>query len=188
MKGKTMNISQSFKKLKEGKVLSAVAKVLSSKFFPFITAIVSLLSYYFGLDIINIYYLAICGILVLVLLDDASPIITLFIFMDVMISDQNTPQNRTTEAAANHSDYYFQTAILAQIIVLIAIYALVVFIKIGVCVKRKQFKLTPVFFGLCAFAVTLLANSIFSENYTIMNTVYGLFLAFFFLGIFTLGC
>ena len=62
-------------KIKQNKVIDIVKNVLSSKFFPFATAALFLLCYYTALDLLAIYYLAIVAILILLLLEDITPLI-----------------------------------------------------------------------------------------------------------------
>lgn len=169
------------RKLNITKILSVLKRALSSKFFPFFTAGVNLICYYLGLDLVMIYYTAIAGILILLLCDDLSPLISVFLFMCVMVTKQHSPSYTT-----GSSDYYFQTAVLAQIIVLICLMVGGVVYRIAKCAVKKQFKFTPVFYGLCALAAAFILNGMFSESYKPLDILYGAFMAFFFLGIFVL--
>jgi O-antigen ligase len=72
--------------------------------------------------------------------------------------------------------------------VLITIYVLAILFKIALSIKHKTFKVSPLFFGFLAFVCALMLNGAFSEEYKALDFVYGLFLAFLFLGIFVLMC
>ncbi len=87
-------------KLKNCEFMKILKKVLSSKYFPFLTAAFTLLSYYLGLDVVLFYYIAIVGIAMIILLDDVTPIISILIFIGVAISLKNTPS-----VSMGNSDY-----------------------------------------------------------------------------------
>ncbi|MGN1104301.1 MAG: O-antigen ligase family protein [Candidatus Coproplasma sp.] len=157
-------------------------RLLSSKYFPFITAVVVVSCYYLSWDMVAIWYLGLCIFAILVFLDDITPLVHVFLFMNIMISWKNSPSQ-----TAGNSDYYFQPAVLAQIGCIIGILIIAIIIKTWISIKKGNFKLTPTFWGLCAFAVAMVLNGIFSSGYNVMNLVYGIFMAFFFLGIFVLG-
>lgn len=166
-------------KIKDSNFIKTLKSILTSKYFPFITAVLSLLCYYLGWDIVFIYYVGIVGLLILLLLDDISPLITVLLFMCVLVSYKNSPSNIMSE-----SDYYFRPEILAQVFVVIgALGAAVIYRLVLTCIKRN-FSFHPVFWGLCGFALVLFLNGLFSANYNPKNLVYGLVMALCFLGIF----
>ncbi len=168
-------------KFNKSAVLNAVKSVLSSRFFPFLTAAVVLTCYYLGWDLVIFYYIAAAGILMLLLLDDVSPIIGVFLFMNVMISRKNSPSS-----TVNASNYYSQTANVVQIIVIISLFVLAVFYRVVLTGAKRKFKPTPIFYGLCVLAVAFVMNGVASAEYDLKNLAYGVFMAFFFLVIFTL--
>lgn len=178
---KAMSFADNIKKLKKSTPACWIKKALSSDFFPFFTAAFVILCYYLSLDMVIIYYMVASGLLILFLLDDITPLFTLFLFMNVMISCENSPLKAT-----GGSYYFFQPAILAQIIVLISIYLIAMFVRIAGSVNRGDFSLTPAFFGLIAFAAALLLNGAFAEEYESMDFVYGLFMGLLFVGVFVL--
>ncbi len=161
--------------------LSVLRGVLSSKFFPFVTAAVVMACYYTGMEIITFYYMAAVGILMLVFLDDLTPIISLFLFMNVMVSRQNSPS-----VLLGGSDYYSGTAVKVQIFTLISVFVLAIFARIIFTGVKKQFKPTAIFYVLCAFAAALIMNGVMAEGYDIKNLAFGVFTAFMFLVIFAL--
>lgn len=170
---------KNFKVITKNGALEILKTVLSSKFYPFITAAVTLLNYYLGWDIVTIYFISITGILILLLLDDVSPIISVFLFMSVMISLKNSPS-----PIMGNSDYYFRTEILVPLIIALVAFISAAVFRVIKTIARKKFTVTPLFFGLCAFAAVLFFNGIFSRNYNPKNLLYGLIMAASFLGIF----
>ncbi len=174
-------MKSAIKKINFNGILNIIRRALASKFFPFATAAVNVLCYYLGLDLVIIYYTAIVGTLILILCDDLSPLISLFLFMNIMISKQHSPSYLT-----GGSDYYFQTAVLAQVIVCISALVIAVFYRIVKLYLERKFKATPVFYGLCALAIAFVMNGMFSADYKPTDLMYGAFMAFFFLGIYVL--
>jgi len=109
-------MNTSFTKPKNSKAAEIVRQVLLSKFFPFVTMAVVILCYYLSLDIVTICYLGIAGILILLFLDDVSPIVTVMLFMNVIISWKNSPASGRGE-----SDYFFRPEILAPLIIILTL-------------------------------------------------------------------
>ena len=159
--------------------LKLLKQGLSSKYFPFVTAAVTLLCYYLGLDLVLIYYISITGMLILLLLEDATPFISIMLFLGIMISYKNSPSD-----VMGDSDYYFRTANLVQIFIILSLYILTVVYRIFATISKRKFKFTPAFFGLCGLSAVFLLNGLFSENYTAKNLLYGLIMAASFLGVF----
>ena len=177
-----MNTVERDEKLNFRKVCDAVGGAISSFYFPFVTAAVTLACYYLSLDMVIIWYMALCGAFIVIFMKDTTPLITLFLFMNIMISMEHSP----TLIGNDPDDYYFQTAVLAQIGVAIGLFGGAGIYRLIVSIRGGQFRCTPVFFGLCAFAVCIILNGLFSEGYTPMNAVYGFFMAFLFLGVFSM--
>lgn len=169
-----------FLSFKKKPPLDIVRRIISSKYFPFFTAAVYIACYYACLDIVVIYYTAIVGVAMVLLLDDLTPLVSTFLFMNVMISLGNSPSQ-----SVNSSDYFYQPAIYVQIFVLIAIYVVAIFYRLFF-LKRSAFRPTPVFWGLCALSAAFLLNGAGSSSYSGLSSLYGLFMAFFFLVIFTM--
>lgn len=169
--------------IKKIQALRAVKDILSRRTLPFFTAILTVGCYYLGAELVTIWYLSLTSVAMLLLLDDLSPLISNFLFMAITISYQHSPQV-VPGAAAGLSNFLFQPAVLVQLILAIALVVAAVFARIAMTAVRGKFKPTPVFFGLCALSAAFLLNGVFSEGYSPANLVYGLFMAFFFLGIF----
>ena len=170
------------KKISAERVLNALRGIISSNWFPFVTAAFTLLCYYAAWDMVIIWYMALCGAFLLIFCRDTSPLITLFLFMNIMISMKNSP----TQAGGNPSDYYSQTVHLVQIIVAIALFAGAGVFRLAAAIKKGQFRCSPTFFGLCAFAAGIMFNGLAVNGYSAMSALYGFFMAFLFLGIFSI--
>ena len=173
-----------FAKIKSDGALNTVKRALSSKYFPFVTAAVSVFCYYLGLDIVIIYYIGLTSVLMLLLLDDLTPLISNFLFMNVMVSPQHAPTTETRDLY--DSDYFFHPAILSQVIIVIVLAFAAIAFRIVMTIKKGKFKPTPTFFGLAALAVVFLMGGMFSKGYKPMNLVYGTIMAALFLGPFVL--
>lgn len=173
-----------FAKIKSDGALKTIKRALASKYYPFVTAAVALFCYYLGLDVVIIYFIGITSILMLLLLDDLTPLISNFLFMNVMVSPQHAP---ATDAVENYNSYYFfHPAVLSFVIIIIVLMVAAIIFRIVMTIKKGNFKLTPTFFGLCAFAAVMILGGLFSKGYDPMNLVFGAVMAALFLGIFSL--
>lgn len=173
-------MNKTLEKIKSFAFIKAISAFIYSKYFPFLTAAVTLLCYYLGWDVVLIYYIGLCGIFILLFMDDVSPIISVLLFMSILVSLKNTPSN-----SMGDSDYYFRTANLVQIITVITLFISAAVARIALTVIQKRFTLTQIFYGLCGFAAVLLINGLFSKDYNPKNMLYGLIMASCFLGIYS---
>ena len=155
--------------------LDILKRALSSDFFPLFTAAVFLVCYYLGQDILCIYFYAFEAILMVILLDDLTPIIPHSLFMNVLISYQNSPNTLIHD---NNQGYYFEPVNLGLIIAIIAVTAGAVIYR--AVVTRKKLKFNAMCLGFAIFSVTLLLNGLGQEGYKPMNLFYGFALAFLF--------
>lgn len=170
-----------FTKLKSCKAVQIIIKALQSKFFPFVAMAVSLLCYYLSLDIVTILYLAITTTLIVLLLDDLSPMISNVLFFNVFISWDNSPAT-----GRGHSDYYLRPEILIPIIIVAVILGIALIYRFILTCVQKRFKFTPVFFGFVVFCVSLLLNGVTNKDYVVYNLVFAAMLTLALLGIFAL--
>ncbi len=175
-------VNQKFRQLKDNGFINILKNILSCKFLPFFTAAVFLLCYYAAWDLFAAYYIALLCVVMLLLLDDLSPIISNFLFMAVIVSKENSP----SKFFENHtpSDFYTRPYVTAQLGVIIGVICIFLIYRLIRNIAAGKFKLTPVFYGLAVFAAVLLFNGVFSKDYKPMNLVYGLCLAGLFFGIF----
>lgn len=174
-------MNNAFIKIKQSKVIDIVKNILSSKYFPFFTAALFLLCYYTGLDLLAIYYLATVVILILLLLEDITPVIPQLLFINLVVSLKNAPS-----PVMGGSDFYTRTEVLVQAGIMFSLAVAALIYRIVYCCVKKKFKTSPIFFGLSVFCFTLLLNGLLNENYSIKNFLFGLMLALCFLGIYIL--
>lgn len=160
---------------RQTKFAQYVNRALLCQYFPFLSTVISLICFYTGFDILGFYNLAITTVLICVFADDLTPTLTPILFLTVIPSEKST----------TIGEYLGQPHILAQLIVLAVIVILAIIFRFSSTVYNKKFKPTPVFYGLCFLSVAFVLNGIFSENAQLKNFIYGLAMAFFFLGIFT---
>ena len=168
-----------FEKIKRSKALDIIKKIISSKFTPFATAAVFLACYYLGIDIVAVYYLGIVTVLILLLLDDITPVITQLLFFNFFVSLKNVQAG-----SENGYDYYSNTAILVQMIVIAVFVISALLYRLILTVVKKKFRVTPVFFGICALSVAFLLNGFGSEFSTPRNLLFGFVMSALILGLF----
>lgn len=174
-------MNEFLQKEKINKFIGLIKNLLSSKFFPLIFIPISLLCYYLGLDMLMIYIIGILGTLIFVLSDDVSPVVAVFLFMTILISGDNT----TSIWADSTADFYFKTANLVQIFIIIAMFASSAIYRVVLNIVKKKFSIGSVFLSLCALSAVLILNGVFSKDYSAKNLLYGFILALCFAGIFT---
>lgn len=145
----------------------------SSGFFPVLTAVVTLMLYYSGSDLALIYYDGICFLLIFLFCSDVTPALCLFLFVDVIISVQNSPSKLVANLGYTPSDYYMRPENLTQIIIIAAsIVATMIARPIITSVKRRQFP-SNIFFSSCALLVVFSLNGIFAAEYDAMDFPFG---------------
>lgn len=172
-----------FYKITAYKAPEKFTSALSSRIFPFVTTAVSLLCHYLGLDLVFIYYLALTSVVFLLFADDLTPLISNFLFMSIIVSQKNSPSFITNPV---NPEFYKSPAVLGQIAAVIALLLIVAAFRVAVTVTNKNFKVTPTFYGLCCLSLAFILNGLFSPEYDPMNLLYGVFLSFFFIGIYTI--
>lgn len=168
-----------FGKIKRSKALDIVKNVISSKFFPFSTAAVFLACYYLGWDIVAIYYLGIVTVLILLLLEDISPLICQLLFLNLFVSLKNVEAG-----CADGYSYYSQPAIIAQMAVFAVLAISALAYRLILCCVKKKFRITPVFIGICALSVAFILNGFGSEFSTPKNLLFGFIMSALILGLF----
>lgn len=164
-----MNESVKCKK-HSGYFLDGIKSVLSSDYFPFFTAAVSLISYYLGADLVNIYIFAIVLIAMIMLLDDLTPLFTQFLFLAVIASKTNSPMYGA-------SDYYTTPSVFIQIACLIALIAIAALYRIIKQARGKKFHVSLVFVSVCLLSAAYILNGVFSEEHASDDLLYGVILA-----------
>lgn len=169
--------------LKGKNFAQAVRDVLSSKYFPFFTALLQIVNYYLGWDMVNIYYMAIISVLMLLFLDDLTPLVTHLPFFHVIVSKQHSPSEK---AMAIDPGYFMRAGNLAQIIVMLTLVCIAIGLRLFVLGKGGKFRPTPIFVGVCVLSGAFLLNGAFMPDYSAYDFVYGLIMAAVYLVIFVL--
>ena len=162
-------------------VVKSISNFIGSKLFPFVLAAVILLCYYLGWDIVMIWFVAICSVGILLTCRDATPAFAIFLFINIIISLQNSPSR-----LGNESDFFMRPEIYGQVIAAISLCVVGLIVRLGYNIYTKTFKPSAMFFGICALCVAFLLNGVFFEGYEPLDTVFGLFLAAMFILIFIL--
>lgn len=170
--------------IKKSNFVAVLRELLEWRFFPFITAVVTLSCYYLGWDLVTIYFICLTVAAMLLLLKDLTPIIPQFLFMNVMISMQNSPLNFGEIVG---SDFYTRIENLAQIVFVVALLIAAMIYRLVVLGKAKTFKPNLIFWALCVLSAAFVFNGLGSENYTVKNLLYGLLLSFLFLVVYVVA-
>lgn len=164
--GERMN--QIGERIENSKITQFLRRALSSCFFPIVTAVVSVGSYYLGWDIVNIWYLCICGTAIMVCCKDVSPVLCLILFFSLLPSPQHSPK-----FGDQSSNYLVSAPILAQEIIGVIFFLGTVVFRLVSGIVRGKFKITPMFWGIIGLSAAFVLNGIFYSKYTPMNLLYG---------------
>lgn len=160
---------------------NAIKRLLNWKYFPFITAALLLAFYYLSLDLASIYLVCLTIIAIFALLDDVTPVIPQFLFMNVLVSEKNSPLKFGGTAG---SDFYSRIENLAQIGVLAGLIIIAAVIRIILSAKDKKIKPTLPVISLALLASAFILNGVGADGYEINNLIYGTVLAFIVLGVY----
>lgn len=166
-----MKISQLSDKIQNNKVAKTLEKVLSSPYFAIVTAVVTVFGSLVGWELLTVWYACICGAMIMLFCKDVTPVLCVLLFMNVMVSVKHGPN------CGIQPDYFTRPAVLAQAIVGVAMFAITIINRLVGCIVNRRFRVTPMFFGVCAFALALIVNGLFYTHYYYMNALYGLGLA-----------
>lgn len=164
--GERMNLIG--ERIENSKVTQFLRRALSSCFFPLVTAVVSVGCYYLGWDIVNIWYLCICGTAIMVCCKDVSPVLCLILFFSLLPSPQHSPN-----FDGQSSNYLVSPPILAQEIIGVIFFLGTVIFRLVTGIVRGKFKITPLFWGILVLSAAFIINGIFYTRYTAMNLLYG---------------
>lgn len=162
-------------KFNSSRIKRIAVAVFNSYYFPFVTAALTALCSIVGWELVIIWYICLCGAGIVLCCKDVTPVVSLLIFMHVFVSMQHSPDQRGVEwcdpTYMTSAGFIVPTAIAALIFVVPVLYR-----TVDGIVKRR-FRLTPVFWGLCAYGAALVLNGLFSADYYYMNVVYALGMA-----------
>ena len=92
-------------------VVEKISRFLGSKIYPVVMGAYILLCYYLGWDMAMIWFMALSAIAMLLTCKDMTPVFAMFLFMNIIISLQNSPSK-----LGNESNYFVQPVIYVQII------------------------------------------------------------------------
>lgn len=162
-------------------VVKCVSNFIGTKLFPVVLAAVILVCYYLGWDTVMIWFVAICSVGILLTCKDVTPVFAIFLFIEIIISLKNSPSK-----LGNESDYFMRPEIYSQVIAAISLCVIGLFVRLGYNIYTHTFKLSPMFFGMCALCAAFLLNGVFFEGYEPLDTVFGLFLTAMYMLIFIL--
>ena len=165
-------MTQIGERIENHKVTKILRRALSSYFFPLVTAVVSVGCYYLGWDIVNIWYLCICGTAIMVCCKDVSPVLCLILFFSLLPSPQHSPR-----FGEHTSNYLVSPPILAQEIIGVIFFLGTVIFRLVWGIVKGKFKVTPLFWGIVALCAAFVLSGVFYTHYTAMNLLYGLALS-----------
>ncbi|MCR5309400.1 MAG: O-antigen ligase family protein [Bacilli bacterium] len=158
-----------------------VSNFMDTPYYAIFLALVSLLSYFLGLDLLNISIISISISFSLLFKKKLNCLLIIFLFMACMISKKHSPvaviDNGDREFFYRPSNYIF-CIVAASIPVVICIFKSAVNIKNG---DFFSFKLLIVTF---LFGLALLTNGLMNEAYNPLNLSFSLFMFFFFVFLF----
>lgn len=181
-----MRFGISFKDKKYSAV-TLIKAVLASRAFPFFTAAWLVFCYYLGLDMAGIYYLGITVILMLLFLDDLTPLVSQLFFFNVLVSLKNSPGYVVPSVNPDvNRGYYSSPVNLALIGVILGLVILAIAVRFVTTFKHGNCKPTPVLAGLCALGVAFLLSGIGKQGYSVYDFVYALAMAALYAGLFAL--
>ncbi|MGN0804493.1 MAG: O-antigen ligase family protein [Candidatus Coproplasma sp.] len=175
-----MKATEFIERVTNSKASNKIEEILTSPFFALVTAVITLLGSLFGLELVTIWYMCICGFAIMLCCKDISPVFCLLLFMNIMISIKHCPSWWVK------SDYFTRPYVLAVAGVAIAIFAIGIIYRLADSIVRRRFRLTPIFWGVCAFAVAMLLNGVFYTHYYYMNFLYALGLSAILIVVFVL--
>lgn len=171
------------KKMDKSKAVSALRLAFDSYAFPVVTAAFVVLCYYSAWDLAAIWCLAACIAVIAMVCKDLSPIVTPFLFINIIVSKKLSP---ATFGNSEPSDFYLRTSTITQLGVAIAIAVVALIVRACHCAYKGDFKPTVSFYCVCTFALALVLNGLFSTEYQAMGTLFGLLLALTFVALFVL--
>lgn len=141
---------------KFNRFIKVYGKILSSNYFPFITAVFLIAFYYLEWDLVAFYYMTFVGVSMLLFLKDLTPLIIHVLFLYVTISYGNSPS-----PMAGNSDYYTRTYVLVNIGIVLTVFLAAVGARIFMTVWKGRLKISPTLISLFVLAAVLLLNGLF---------------------------
>ena len=134
-----MKLRQIFNFVENSKITQVIELALSSYYFPLVTAAVFVLSYYLGWEIVAIWYTCICGTAIMICCKDVTPVLCLFLFLNIMSSRQHCPVHEGSDFVTDPT-YFVRPAILAQEIIGVVFWAGSMIFRFVTGILSKRFK------------------------------------------------
>ena len=167
-----MTLKDACRAVTDGKLSRYLQTALSSYFFPIAVAVVSVLCYYLGWEMVNVWFVCLSGTAILVCCKDATPFYCLLIFLSVFMSVQHCPNH-----LGAGSGYLFETPNLVQLIIAIIILASAIIYRTVMGIVKGRVQFNALFWSLVALCAALCLNGLFYSAYVPLNLVYGLALS-----------
>lgn len=144
--------------------------------------------YYLGWDMVTIYYLGITVILMLLFLDDLTPLVSQLLFFNVIVSLKNSPSYDTVPYVYPdvNLNYYSTPSNLALIGVILGFVIIAIIVRFITVFKSKNCKPTPVLWGLCALGIAFLLSGAGKQDYSVFDFLYSIIMAAVYVGLFAL--
>lgn len=160
---------------KFGFLISKICSFMNSIWFAGLLAIIEIICYYLGLDLIIIAIVSLSITFNYLFNHKLNSILVIFLFMSSMISLKNTPSSNDS-----FNNYYFRIEIITLCIIFVSIPVSTVIARFIFNIIRKNIKFDSLFCFTILFGVTLITNGLLTDKYDVLNTVFGIFMFFFF--------
>lgn len=161
-------MKEKLQSLKNSAFINGLKYFFSSPYYPFSCAAIGLICYYTGLDSVFLCYLGITATLVILLLEDITPIINFLLYIRVCLSVQNNPEY-------NNIPFGQWGMLVPAIIVGVFVITALVY-RVVNNFRFKQFKPTPMLYGMAAFSAVIFLGGLGAENYRFQNLMFGAFM------------
>lgn len=172
-------MKEKLKSFKNSAFVNGLKYFLGSPYFPFLSAAITLLCYYTGLDTLLICYLGIALVLILLLLEDIAPIINILLYIRICLSVKNNPDYN--DVALTQWGMFIPAIIIGAVAIAVLIWRVVITCKSG------SFKPTPMLYGMAAFAAVILLGGLGAKDYSPQNLMFGAFMLLALVGVYALA-
>ena len=149
-------MKEKIKALKNSPFVNGVKYFLESAYFPFLCAAIALLCYYTGLDVLLLCYLGLTAILIILLLEDISPLINFFLYVRVCISAHNNPDY--DNIGLSNWNMLVPAIVIGVFVVAAIIYRFVIQCRSG------NFKPTNMLYGMIAFSAVIFLGGLGAKD------------------------
>ena len=154
--------------LKNSAFINGLKYFLESVYFPFLCMAVALLCYYTGLDILLICYLGASAVLIVLLLEDITPVLNVLLYVRVCLSVKNNPEYGGVPLT--------QWGMLIPAIIIGAAAVAALIYRAVIMFKRAQFKPTNMLYGMAAFSAVIFLGGLGAKDYSPQNLMFAAFM------------